>query len=65
MKYKIIRYYHPTLNKLNEVVEEGLTLKQAQAHCNDPSTNIEGMFFDGYIPQQEMKIKLNDLKRRY
>lgn len=29
------------------IVESGLTLEEAQAHCNDPSTSGDG-WFDGY-----------------
>jgi hypothetical protein len=60
-KYKIIRFYkdqHP--NK--RVIARGLTLEQAQAHCQDPETSSStckkyvnrkrterlGMWFDGY-----------------
>lgn len=59
--YRIVRFYqrdeHP-----REVVARGLTLEQAQAHCNDPETSSStatghharertermGPWFDGY-----------------
>ena len=59
--YKVVRMYqsdeHPS-----EVIEEGLTLKEAQAHCRDPETSSStatdadatartterGPWFDGY-----------------
>ncbi len=47
MKYNIIRFYRPDLNKDNKIVRTGLTLKQAQKHCNDPNT-ATAEYFDGY-----------------
>lgn len=59
--YSIIRYYeNPDLGP--ELVTTGLTLDQAQAHCNNPETSSEtatgdiarrrtaeyGRWFDGY-----------------
>jgi hypothetical protein len=57
--YKIVRFYqrHP-----NEVLQGGLTLEEAQAHCEDPETSSGsctsaegkertaqyGAWFDGY-----------------
>ena len=48
MPYSIVRYYHPDQDRNNEVVETGLTLEEAQAHCNDPATSKDGEWFDGY-----------------
>ena len=50
--YKIIRYYRWTPEK-NEVIKTGLTLEEAQEHCQDETThekNREGkvIWFDGY-----------------
>ncbi len=45
--YSIVRYYE---RKENEVIETGLTLDEAQAHCNDPLTSGEG-WFDGYTEE--------------
>jgi hypothetical protein len=42
--YKIIRF---KFQGDNEVIDRGLTLEEAQAHCNDPSTKGNG-WFDGY-----------------
>jgi hypothetical protein len=44
MTYKIIRF---SFKGNNRVLKKGLTLEQAQEHCNDPSTSGEG-WFDGY-----------------
>ncbi len=58
--YRTVRMYvqdHPT-----ELIEEGLTLEEAQAHCRDPETSSStatseearqrtasmGAWFDGY-----------------
>jgi hypothetical protein len=49
--YKIIRFYHPSQNKDNETIQEGLTLKQAQKHCQDDNTRVEGVYFDGYTAE--------------
>jgi len=54
MSYSIIRFYSD--NREREVKQTGLTLKEAQAHCQDPETSSEttttddepGVWFDGY-----------------
>ena len=46
--YSIIRFYAPHLNKNNRVIQRGLTLEEAQAHCKDPATRKAGEWFDGY-----------------
>ena len=47
LTYKIIRFYKER-HKSSRVIKRGLTLEQAQAHCQDPSTRKEGEWFDGY-----------------
>lgn len=61
MSYKIIRFYFND-DISNRVVKRGLTLDEAQAHCQDPETssstcqkraNVKrteqrGKWFDGY-----------------
>ena len=42
--YNIIRFYQ---NKGPRVIKRGVTLEEAQAHCNDDSTHGPG-WFDGY-----------------
>ena len=49
--YKIVRFYHPSKKKANETIKTGLTLAEAQEHCNDESTHEEGHFFDGYTKE--------------
>ena len=58
--YKIVRFYGDKSTK--RTIETGLTLEQAQAHCNDPETSSitctsakskaitakHGAWFDGY-----------------
>lgn len=60
--YRIVRFYrdHPTIRR--RVIERGLTLEQAQAHCHDLETSSStctkptgeartrrlGAWFDGY-----------------
>ena len=57
--YQIIRFFQ---EEDNEVIEKGLTLEEAQEHCNDPETSSRtgtlgkakylteryGAWFDGY-----------------
>ena len=64
MKYKIVRHYQ---FGEGEVLETGLTLEEAQAHCNDPETSsktctkaenirrteLHGPWFDGYYREEE------------
>jgi len=52
--YKIIRFYSPMAQakgKENKTVKTGLTLEEAQAHCSDPKTRREGVYFDGYTKE--------------
>ena len=42
--YNIVRF---TFGKDSEVVQEGLTLEEAQAHCQEDNTHGEG-WFDAY-----------------
>lgn len=59
-RYKIVRYYYRDSRK--RVIDRGLTLEQAQKHCQDPETSSKtatsakarrltqqrGPWFDGY-----------------
>lgn len=58
--YKIVRYFYR--NSRKRTIATGLTLEEAQAHCNDPETSSKtatsaksrryternGPWFDGY-----------------
>ena len=54
MTYKIIRHWFE--DKPNRTIKKGLTLEQAQKHCNDEKTHCTSKhttdeskwFFDGY-----------------
>ncbi len=57
--YKIIRHH---FQSENEVTQTGLTLEEAQEHCNDPETSSRtcseattatdpGQWFDGYTEE--------------
>ena len=62
--YQIIRFFK---GKDNRVIDTGLTLEEAQAHCNDPETSSStatsdeaeylteryGAWFDGYTEDDE------------
>ena len=52
--YKIVRYYYPDKDgdhRKSRTIKSQLTLEQAQAHCSDPRTRKDGVYFDGYIKQ--------------
>lgn len=46
--YRIIRFYHPKLGRRPRTIKNGLTERQAQAHCSRADTRKEGVYFDGY-----------------
>jgi hypothetical protein len=62
MSYKIVRYF---LNGSKRTIHRGLTLEEAQEHCNDPETSSrtctssvgkrrtreKGPWFDGYTEE--------------
>jgi len=56
MTYKIIRFYKA--DRKPRVMQKGLTLKAAQAHCNDPKTRKEGVWFDGYDEEKYKIIRM-------
>lgn len=49
MTYSIIRF---KMNEDNEVIETGLTLEEAQEHCQREDTHGEG-WFDGYTREDD------------
>jgi len=53
-KYMIVRFYRKE-GKQNKIMKTGLTLEQAQEHCNDPKTRKEGVWFDGYTKQDSQR----------
>jgi hypothetical protein len=46
--YNIVRSYAPHLNRTSRIIQRGLTLEEAQAHCRNPKTRKAGEWFDGY-----------------
>lgn len=54
--YKIIRFYHPATGRGRVELEElddgseatGLSLAEAQEHCNSPYSQVAGEYLDGY-----------------
>ena len=50
--YKIVRFYRD-FPENREVIKEGLTLEEAQAHCRRDDTKGEG-WFDGYTNRREV-----------
>jgi len=49
--YKIIRFFYPSTGLENRVILEGVTLEQAQEHCQDDATKEDGVYFDGYTAE--------------
>lgn len=49
--YSIRRFYAPDQNKETEVVREGLTLQEAMEHCDDPDTEVAGVYFEGFCQE--------------
>lgn len=47
VKYNIVRHYFSG-GKAPRVMKSGLNIREAQAHCSDPRTRKEGIYFDGY-----------------
>ena len=45
--YRIVRYYRDEARD-SEIVETGLTLGEARAHCTSPASREPGEWFDGY-----------------
>ena len=44
--YRIVRFYKS--DRKPRTITNGLTLAEAQAHCHDPKTRKDGVYFDGY-----------------
>ena len=45
--YKIVRMYRES-GKKSRTITQGLSLEEAQEHCNRPDTRKESVWFDGY-----------------
>lgn len=45
--YRVIRFYRSD-NRRPRTIKSGLTLAEAQAHCENPATRKEEVWFDGY-----------------
>lgn len=62
--YQIIRFFE---NGKKELIKEGLTLEEAQEHCQDESTHgtdEKGIrFFDGYKENGRKRYNDNSLSR--
>lgn len=48
--YKIIRFYQSETRN-NEIIQTGLSLEEAQAHCSREDTHKAGIWFDGYTEE--------------
>ncbi len=51
--YKIVRFYAPGIKGEGHrrTIKRGLSLEEAQKHCNDPKTAKKGVYFDGYTKE--------------
>ena len=61
MTYKIVRFKYPDCFNPVKTIRRGLTLEQAQAHCNRPDTKGgegESAWFDGYDKEWNLKFSL-------
>ena len=47
--YSIVRFFKD--QRPQELIKTGLTLQEAQDHCNDPSTSTDE-YFDGYYHEE-------------
>lgn len=51
--YKILRIHRDILHADHRKrIASGLTLEEAQAHCNDPTTRKEGVWFDSFYEEE-------------
>lgn len=52
--YKVVRFFKNPEDGVREVQATGLTLEEAQAHCQDPASRAhDGSWFDGYYKEEE------------
>ncbi len=47
--YKIIRFYRKSGRQ--KVIRRGMSLTEARAHCSDPSSKKDGIWFDGFTAE--------------
>lgn len=53
MRYQIVRFFRDHDRK--KIIKRGLTLEQAQAHCNRDDTKGDG-WFDGYTDDSRVVV---------
>jgi hypothetical protein len=44
-KYKIVRYY---ITGRKRTIKRDVTIEEAKAHCKDPASRKDSVYFDGY-----------------
>jgi len=49
--YRIVRFYMER-GKSRRVIKRNLTLEEAQGHCNNPATEKQGKWFDGFESEE-------------
>jgi len=62
--YKVVREFHPILNRSDRVLLRGLTRAEAIAHCRDPASRKAGgrdlYFEDEYVDGWEEDVYFED-----
>ena len=46
--FRIVRFYHPRLDRRCRTIKSGLTETEAQNHCSRDDARKAGQYFDGY-----------------
>ena len=46
--FRIVRFYHPHIDRRPRTIKTGLTETEAQNHCSRKDTRRAGVYFDGY-----------------
>ena len=54
--YKIVRFTFGEYDK-NKTIKRGLTLEEAQEHCQRDDTHEAGVWFDGYTKEHDFSAK--------
>lgn len=53
--YAIVKMEFPDPFNYTEVVQRGLTLEEAQAHCQRDDTRAEGEWFHAYMDEEHLR----------
>lgn len=53
--YAIVKMEFPNPFRYTEVMQRGLTLEEAQAHCQRDDTRAEGEWFHAYMDEEHLR----------